>query len=310
MTIHVGVTLPQIKRTWDEARAAAQSFDELGYDSVWVCDHLYGIPSPENPILEAWTELTAVAALTNHVAVGSLVSPPLFRPPALFAKQLATLEQIAPGRVICGLGAGWFDAEFTGYGLPFPSTSERMTALEETCELLPRMWSEERVTFEGRFARADDVHCAPKPTQKIPVLVGGSGEQRLLRIAARHADIWNNLAVTQGELAHKIGVLGRHCEDIGRDPASVRVSQQCTVVIAETRAEAEESLAKASKVFGGHLGDAIAKTGIWGDPAGVIEGIERHVEMGCDMFVIEFFGRDTRVPAQLFAEEVLPHLRA
>ena len=311
MTLHVGVTLPQIKRSWAEASAAATEFEQLGYDSVWVCDHLFGVPAPQTPILEAWSELAGVAAITKRVALGSLVTPPGFRNPAVFAKQLATIDHIAGGgRVIAGLGAGWYEAEYRGYGVPFPSVRERLTALEESCELLRRLWTEEQVTFEGDFARAEGAWCEPKPATRPRILVGGSGERVLLRIAARHADIWNNLAVTQGELGHKVDVLRRHCEEAGRDPAEVTVSQQCTVVIAETDADAEEALAKAAKVYGGHLGAGLEAHGIWGSPDGVIEGVRRHVDLGCTMFVVEFFGRDTRVPARLFAETVLPELRS
>ena len=134
--LHFGVTLPQIKRSWEEARAAAVAFDEFGFDSVWVCDHLYGVPMPQLPILEAWTELTAVGAVTEKVGLGTLVTPPFFRNPAVLAKQIATLEQIAPGRVIAGLGGGWFQAEFEAYGAPFPSTRERLRGLEESVQIM------------------------------------------------------------------------------------------------------------------------------------------------------------------------------
>ena len=131
-----GVTLPQIKRSWQEARAAAEEFDRLGYDSVWVCDHLYGVPLPNLPIFEAWTELAAVAAVTERVQLGTLVTPPFFRNPAVLAKQIATVDQISNGRTIAGLGAGWFEAEFSAYGCEFPGLGERMRALEETAEIL------------------------------------------------------------------------------------------------------------------------------------------------------------------------------
>lgn len=308
--LHIGVTLPQIKRTWAEASAAASEFEALGYDSLWVCDHLFGVPTPQTPILEAWSELAAVAAITQRAQLGSLVTPPGFRNPAVFAKQLATIDHIAGGgRVVAGLGAGWFEAEYLGYGAPFPPIAERLEALEETCVLLRRLWTEEQVTFEGAHARAEAAYLEPKPASAPPILVGGSGEKVLLGIAARHADIWNNLAVTQGELGHKVEVLRRHCEAAGRDPAEVTVSQQCTVVIAETDDEAKEALAKAAKVYGGHMGAGIEAHGIWGSPEGVIERVRRHVDLGCTMFVVEFFGRDTRLPAQLFAERVLPELR-
>src|SRR5262247_1935091 len=120
--MHFGVTLPQIKRTWADARDAAVEFDRLGFDSVWVCDHLYGVPMPNLPILEAWSLLAAVAAITTRVELGTLVTPPFFRNPAVLAKQIATIDQIAGGRVIAGLGAGWFATEFEAYGCDFPSS--------------------------------------------------------------------------------------------------------------------------------------------------------------------------------------------
>jgi len=126
--IRFGVTLPQIKRTWAEAKATAQEFDRLGFDSAWVCDHLYGVPMPNLPIFEAWSELAAVAAITQRVELGTLVTPPFFRNPAVLAKQIATIDHISGGRVIAGLGAGWFQAEFEAYGCPFPPMRERMRA--------------------------------------------------------------------------------------------------------------------------------------------------------------------------------------
>jgi probable F420-dependent oxidoreductase len=308
--LHFGVTLPQIKRSWQEARDAAVEFEALGFDSVWACDHLYGVPLPNLPILEAWSLLAAVAAITERVELGTLVTPPFFRNPAVLAKQIATVDQIAGGRVIAGLGAGWFQAEFEGYGCPFPPLRERMRALDETAELLRRMWSEERVRFEGRFARAADVVCEPKPPRRVPLLIGGGGERVLMGIAARRADIWNNLAVFQAQLGAKIEALRRRCDEVGRDFAEIAVSQQCVVVLAEDEAGGREALAKAQKIYGGHMGAGLEAHGIWGSPAQVIERIERHRALGCTHFLMEFFGRDTRVPARLFADKVMPALRA
>jgi alkanesulfonate monooxygenase SsuD/methylene tetrahydromethanopterin reductase-like flavin-dependent oxidoreductase (luciferase family) len=307
--LHFGVTLPQIKRGWQEARAAAESFDRLGFDSVWVCDHLYGVPMPQLPILEAWTELAAVAAVTEQVKLGTLVTPPFFRNPAVLAKQIATIDQIAPGRVIAGLGGGWFQAEFEAYGVPFPSTGERLAALEEMTKIMKSLWTDERTSFEGRHFQVRDCALEPKPAQRPAVLIGGSGEKVLMGIAAREADIWNNMAVFQGQLEAKVGALRKRCEEVGRDPDELIVSQQCTVVIAEDEATAKQHLEKAHKVYGGHMGAGLEAHGIWGAPDRVIDCIERHRELGCTMFVIEFFGRDTRVPAELFAETILRHYR-
>jgi F420-dependent oxidoreductase-like protein len=307
--VRFGVTLPQIKRSWEETRAAAIEFDALGFDSVWVCDHLYGVPLPTLPILEAWSLLAAVAAVTERVELGTLVTPPFFRNPAVLAKQIATIDQISNGRCIAGLGAGWFSAEFEGHGCEFPSLRERMRALEETAEILKRMWSEERASYQGSHASIHEVICEPKPVRRPPILIGGGGERVLMGIAARHADIWNNMAVSQSQLASKVEALRRSCEREQRDFDSIEISQQCIVVIGEDDAAAQRALEKAKKIYGGHMGAGLEAHGIWGAPDRVIECIERHRAHGCSLFVIEFFGRDTRLPARLFAEKVLPAFR-
>ena len=307
--LHFGVTLPQIKRSWQEARDAAVEFDRLGFDSVWVCDHLYGVPLPNLPIFEAWTELAAVAAITERVELGTLVTPPHFRNPAVLAKQIATIDHVSNGRVICGLGAGWMSTEFESYGLPFPPVGRRLKALEETAELLRLLWTEETVTYEGSEVSVHDAYCAPKPLRPPPILIGGAGERVLLKIAARHADIWNNLAVFQRALPEKLAALERHCEAVGRDPAEIVVSQQTLVVLTETEQQAGDAIARAQRIYGGHMGDGLEEHGIWGHPERVVERIRHYVDLGCTMFVMEFFGRDTREPARLFAERVLPALR-
>lgn len=304
--VRFGVTLPQIKRSWPEAAAAAREFDALGYDSLWVCDHLYGIPAPNLPILEAWTELAAVAAITTQAKLGTLVTPPFFRNPAVLAKQIATLDQIAPGRAIAGLGAGWFPPEFEQTGCAFPSTRERLRALEEMVEILKRLWTEAGASYEGRYFQIKDAVCEPKPSARPEILIGGGGEQILMGIAARHADTWNNMAVFQAELPRKVEALRRRCDEQRRDFASLEISQQCVVVIGENDAAARGALAKARQVYGGHMGEALEAHGIWGSPERVIEGIERHRKQGVSLFVIEFFGRDTREPARLFKETVMP----
>ena len=305
--VRFGVTLPQIKRSWEEARAAAETFDALGYDSLWVCDHLYGVPNPKLPILEGWTQLAAVAAVTNQAKLGTLVTPPFFRNPAVLAKQIATIDQIAPGRVIAGLGAGWFPPEFEQTGCAFPSTRERLRAMEEMVEIMKRLWTDEQATFEGTHFSVHDAICEPKPETPPEILIGGGGEKVTMAIAARHADTWNNMAIAQAQLAEKNEALTKRCEEAGRDPATITRSQQCVVVIGEDDAAGQAGLEKAKQIYGGHMGGALEEHGIWGSPERVIECIERHRAHGISFFVMEFFGRDTREPAQLFAETVMKH---
>jgi alkanesulfonate monooxygenase SsuD/methylene tetrahydromethanopterin reductase-like flavin-dependent oxidoreductase (luciferase family) len=247
-----------------------------------------------------------VGAITERAELGTLVTPPFFRNPAVLAKQVATLDQVTGGRTIMGLGAGWFEPEFTGYGCDFPPVRERLRALEESAIIMKRMWTEEQVTFEGRHYSVKDVRCEPKPVRRPPILIGGAGERVLMRIVAEHADIWNNMAVAQADLAKNLEVLKRRCDDVGRDFGELRVSQQCLVVIAADDEGARAALAKANKIYGGHMGAGLEEHGIWGTPTQVIERIERHVRLGCTLFVMEFFGRDTREPARLFAEQVMP----
>lgn len=309
-SIHFGVTVPQIKRTWEESCAASREFEAMGYDSLWVCDHLYGPQSPTIPILEAWTLLSALAAVTEKVELGTLVTPAGMRNPAHLGKIIATVDNIAGGRVIAGLGGGWMPREFTDFGVPFLSTGQRLKQLDETIDLLRGMWGDDaETTYDGRFVKAQRVVCEPKPPRRVPILVGGAGEKVTLRIAAEKADIWNNLAGHQGALAQKIDVLRERCKEAGRDPASITISQQCLVTIAPDEASAGPMVDTAKKIFGGHMGDPTGPLAIAGSPETVRAQVQKHIDLGCTMFVMEFFGRDTREPAKLFAETILPHFK-
>lgn len=307
---HFGVTLPQIKRPWVAAAQAARGFEAMGYDSLWVCDHLYGPQSPQLPILEAWSMISAVAAITERVEIGTLVTPVGMRNPAHLGKVIATVDNIAGGRVIAGLGGGWMPREFTDFGMPFLGTGERLKQLAETVALLKRMWGDEaEVSYDGDYVQADNVVCQPKPPRRVPILIGGAGEQVTLKIVAREADIWNNLAGQQAALGHKIDVLKRHCDAAGRDPASIIASQQCLVTVAPNAESAGPMADRAQKIFGGHMGDPKGPLAITGTPERCAEQIQKHIDLGCTMFIMEFFGKDTLEPAQLFAEEVLPAFR-
>jgi len=310
-TAEFGVMVPQIKRTWDEAKLAATQFEAMGYDSLWVNDHLYGPTSPQIPMLEAWSLVAALSAVTSNVSIGTLVTPVGMRNVAHLGKTIATLDHISGGRIIPGLGAGWMPREFTDFDVPFLSTKERLEQLREGVELLRRMWSqdEDSVTFEGKHMRTDNVVTQPKPEKQPRLLIGGSGEKVTMRIAAKHADIWNNLAGHQDNIAHKVEVLRSHCETVGRDPSEITVAQQCLVTIAKDEASVEPMIETAQKIFGGHMGNPKGQLALSGTPGQIAERINKHIEAGCTMFNIEFFGRDTREPAELFAKEVLPQFK-
>ena len=309
--VHFGVMVPQIKRTWEESRRAATAFEEMGFDSLWVNDHLYGPQSPAIPMMEAWTLAAGLAAVTEKPEIGTLVTPVGMRNPAHTGKMIATVDNIAGGRIIPGFGSGWMPREFTDFGMPFPEPRERLRQLEEGLQIFKGMWNpdQEFVTFEGDHFRTENLVTEPKPVRVPPILVGGGGEKVTMRIAAQYADIWNNSAGGQDDLERKVSVLRGHAERLGRDPSELRVSQQCLVTIVENEDQLGPMVERAQKIFGGHMGNPAGEMALTGTPGTIKQRIERHVELGCDMFMIEFFGRDTIEPAQLFAETVIPAFR-
>lgn len=224
--IRFGVqTWPQYT-TWAELRATWQLVDRLGYDSAWTFDHFFPIMSdPSGPCLEGWISLTALAAETSRVRLGVLVTGNTYRHPTVLAKMGATLDHTSGGRLIMGLGAGWFEAEHAAYGLPFGTTAERIRRSDEGAEIIRRLWTEPRVTFEGRYYRLRDAYCEPKPVQRPrpPLMIGGGGEKLMLRVVAKHADGWNTFG-TPDVFRRKLAVLREHCRAVGRDPAGIEVS--------------------------------------------------------------------------------------
>jgi alkanesulfonate monooxygenase SsuD/methylene tetrahydromethanopterin reductase-like flavin-dependent oxidoreductase (luciferase family)/predicted kinase len=229
---------------WDDIaaglRATAASADRVGIDSLWLMDHVRQIPQVGrdwDPMLESGTALAWLAATTSRVRIGALVSDVSLRPVALLGKMLATLDVLSGGRAVCGLGLGWYEREHAAYGIDFPSVAERYVLLEDALGALPKLWGPGSKPFEGRSLHLPDTTCYPRPLQeRIPILVGGGGERRTLRLAARHADAVNVMG-SADVVRHKVEVLRRHCDDLGRDPSEVRVTHLAPTLIGADRAE-------------------------------------------------------------------------
>ncbi|MBM4242894.1 MAG: TIGR03560 family F420-dependent LLM class oxidoreductase [Deltaproteobacteria bacterium] len=307
--IRFGVCLPQHGSTWNDAVEVARSCDRLSYDSIWAVDHFFGIPDATQPILEGWTELTALAALTSRIRLGHLVLCVSYRHPAVLAKMAATLDHVSNGRFVLGIGAGWHQQEYQAYGIPFPSIGTRLKELDESLTILRKMWTEEPATFFGEQFHIEDAFCRPRPVQEPhpPILVGGTGERVLLRIVAEHAAIWNNLGWAHRQLPKKIDALRAHCDNVKRDFETIEVSQQTLGAIAESEDEAR----RASEAVRAELpflsgGDDLAITGT---PEQCIERVQKSIDMGATSFVISF-GRNPQVAMlELFAERVIPAFR-
>jgi F420-dependent oxidoreductase-like protein len=224
--VRFGIQTPQQHCSWPEMLSLWQEVDSLGFDTAWVFDHFLPIFSdPTGPCLEGWTALAALAMATKNVRLGVMVTGNTYRQPAVLAKMATTVDIISGGRLILGVGAGWFELEHREYGMPFPQVAERLARLDETLVVIKRLWTEERATFTGRYYQLNEAVFNPKPVQRPhpPILVGASGERVALGIVARHAQMWNSFG-TPDVFRHKITRLAEHCQRIGRDPATIEKS--------------------------------------------------------------------------------------
>jgi F420-dependent oxidoreductase-like protein len=216
---------PGAGQPWEEILRASQHAESTGWDGVWFADHF--VPSLGDiggPTHECWTVLAGLAAAVPRVRIGSIVAGNTYRNPAVLAKQAATVDHISGGRLVLGLGAAWQENEHLAYGIPFPGTKERLDRLDEACAVITSLFREERSSFSGRYYQLVDAPLAPKPVQeRLPLLIGGGGERRTMRIAAQWADEWNVWGTPELHV-EKAEVLARHCEDLGRDPSEIERS--------------------------------------------------------------------------------------
>ena len=226
---------------FDGVVQTATAAEESGFDSIWVMDHFFQLPpmgGPVAPMLDSYTLLGALAARTSKVRLGAMVTGVTYRNPAHLAKIVTTLDVISAGRAILGIGAAWYDIEHEGLGFDFPPAGERLDRLEEALRICRAMFREEAPSFDGRYYRIHEARNVPPPVQPggPPILVGGGGEKRTLRLVARYADMCN-LFGDPATVAHKVEVLRGHCRDVGRDPADVTVSRLSTLVLTASEEE-------------------------------------------------------------------------
>jgi F420-dependent oxidoreductase-like protein len=205
-----------------------RSADQLGFHSVANYDHFYGLIDNTVPTLEGWTSLAAMAAIVQRARISCMVTGVTYRHPAVLANMAVTVDHISRGRLDFGIGAGWHEAEHRGYGIEFPGAGTRVAMLDEALTIITRLWTEESVTFEGRFYRLRDALCEPTPIQRPrpPIVIGGE-KPKMLRVIARHADEWN--VPSHGDVADWARVsaeLDNACAEIGRDPSEIRRSVQ------------------------------------------------------------------------------------
>lgn len=297
-------------RLFAEMKSAAILVEESGFDLFSVTDHFMNMQNPDglnNHPLEAWTLLGGLAAVTSKVKLSTLVSCYGYRRPTVLAKMATTVDIISGGRLIFGIGAGWHEAEFNGFMGKFPSVGRRLTGLKETLEVCIGMFNNERFSYDGRLYKVDNVLNKPQPVQKpVPIMVGGGGEKRTLRYAAKYADISHFFVGNVEGLKHKIGVLEKHCERLGRDPDEIMKGTTFRVILGSEK-EIEEKLAKRSGVTGIPMDALKRRLGAGaGEPDDVADRFKEFVDGGLGLFTCSFFDTED---ISVFGKEVIPQLR-
>ncbi|MET0702858.1 MAG: LLM class F420-dependent oxidoreductase [Mycobacterium sp.] len=241
MTLKLGYQIPNfsygtgVEQLFPTVVAQAREADAAGFDAVFVMDHFYQLPqlgTPDQPMLEAYTALGALAAVTENVQLGTLVTGNTYRNPTLLAKAITTLDVISQGRAILGVGTGWFELEHDQLGYEFGTFTDRFNKLNEALEIILPMIKGERPTFSGKYYRTQEAMAEPRFRDHIPLMIGGSGEKKTIPLAVKHFDHLNVIAGFD-QLAAKITAIKDRCDDIGRDPATLETSQLITVIVDE-----------------------------------------------------------------------------
>jgi F420-dependent oxidoreductase-like protein len=205
--------------------ATAKAAEDIGATLFTLADHFFqmeAVGRAEDPFLEGYTSLGFLAGQTTNITLAMLVTGVTYRYPGLLAKTVTTLDVLSHGRSMLGLGAAWYEREHVALGVPYPPVRERFEMLEETLQICLQMWSDDNGPYNGKHYQLAETICEPQPMRRPPILIGGSGEKKTLRMVAQYADVWNTTDSEPDQLKHKIDVLTRHCETVGRDVAEVR----------------------------------------------------------------------------------------
>ncbi len=272
-------------------------------DSVWMDDHLMpwaDWQAKDTPYLECLTTMAYIAAAYPSLTVGASVLCQSYRNPALLGKMIANLQLLTGGRCIFGIGAGWMEQEYQAYNFDFPPASVRLAQLEEAIQVVKHLWTEAPASYHGRYYRIDNAYCEPRPNPIPPLLIGGGGEQRTLRLVAQYADYWNIPGGTASTYAHKLDVLKQHCSVVGRDyEAIIKTWSAEAIAVAPTEAQAQR-IAVASP-YNNHP--------IIGTPAQVADQLQTFVDLGVEYFIVRLVDFPNTAGIELFMQEVVPLLR-
>ncbi|HEV2370680.1 MAG TPA: LLM class F420-dependent oxidoreductase [Streptosporangiaceae bacterium] len=303
-------TEPQQGADYTTLLRVAQATEELGFDAFFRSDHYLSMGGPGLPgPTDAWITLAGLARETSRIRLGTLMSPVTFRLPGPLAISVAQVDQMSGGRVELGLGTGWFDAEHSAYGIPFPPVGERFGRLEEQLEVITGLWQAPQGTpfsFSGAYYALTDSPALPKPVQRPrpPILIGGGGQHRTPNLAARFADEFNIPFSGAEASAAAFGRVKEACQEVSRDPESVVYSAAQTVCCGRDEAE----LARRAKAIGREVDD-LRRNGLTGSPAEVVDRIGKFADIGATRVYLQVLDLSDLDHLELIASEVMPQVR-
>jgi F420-dependent oxidoreductase-like protein len=309
--IRFGVQTPTQNVTFERLRETWQLIDSLGYDTAWTFDHFFALgPDPSGPCFEGWTSLAALMAATSRVQGGVLVTGNTYRHPAVLANMASTLDHACSGRLIMGMGAAWFELEHNAYGIPFGTTAERIRRLDEALDVIKGLWTQKQLTFEGRYYTLKNAYCEPKPLQRPrpPIMIGGAGEKLMLRVVAKHADLWNTFGSVE-LFRQKIAVLREHCVAVGRNIDEIDISWAGAAFITESKQAKDTMVTEIARAFG-RTPEEMESGTLVGTVAEIRDRIQKFISAGVTHFIVSAMPPFDHNTLRRFADEIMPSYRS
>ena len=310
------MTEPQEGATYDQLRKVAQRAEELGFDGFFRSDHYTSLGRADAPSTDAWATLAGLARETSTIRLGSLMSPITWRHPVVLAKTVTTVDEMSGGRIELGIGAGWQPMEHQQYGFQFEDFSKRFKWLEESLEIITGFWTQERTTVNGTRFSVEDAQFIPKPVQKPhpPILVGGTGGKKTLRLAARFAQEWNATLADPKVYAERKSALVEACEKIGRDPKTMTYSMMTAALVGADESEYKDRARRLYQRMGPGddnwepWADGIRSQWVAGTPEQAANRLKEYAEAGCERVMLQFFDLDDLDHLDVVLKEVAPRV--
>ncbi|HCV00114.1 MAG TPA: LLM class F420-dependent oxidoreductase [Dehalococcoidia bacterium] len=294
---------------WESWRRILVMSERLGFPTLFRSDHFFMLPTHQQDSLDPYLSFTLAASETTQIRFGPLVTPITFRHPANLGRMAAQIDLLSGGRFVLGIGAGWNMGEHAAYGLDFPETKERFDRLTEALEMMRALWSDGPASYDGKYYQLDNADCLPKPESgRPPIMIGGSGEKRTLRLVAEFADEWNTPAMPVEDYRHKCQILEQHCEVVGRDPASIRRSMMSFGLVGPNEATIE-GIRDVLEDKGLGRGGAGPAATVGGTTDEVVNILGQLAELGLDEIEFQHFDFNSDEVPEYLAAEIVGHAR-